>query len=125
MKKITTLTTGLLLAAGLAITPAITASASQTDRLGFGPESGGAVATTETQSRTTPSDTSARSGGGTWIWGINSVVFSNYLHGSRCHGSSVQGKTFVRSKNVGSGKWSYANAVPRFNAVDEAYYRLC
>ena len=50
--------------------------------------------------------------GGTWSYGTNSkVVYSNFHHPSRCHGSSARtynGLITARSSKTAAGKWSYA-----------------
>lgn len=50
--------------------------------------------------------------GGTWSYGTNSkVVYSNFRHPSRCHGSSARtynGLVTARSSKTAAGKWSYA-----------------
>lgn len=50
--------------------------------------------------------------GGTWSYGTNSkVVYSNFHHPSRCHGSSARtynGLITARSPKTAAGKWSYA-----------------
>lgn len=43
--------------------------------------------------------------GGVWRYGRG---YSDYFHGSKKHGSSVQGVNFVRSPCVKAGSWSYA-----------------
>lgn len=48
--------------------------------------------------------------GGQWNYGENSsIVWSDYYHAANCHGSSVQGKTFVSSSKP-AAQWSTARA---------------
>ena len=66
--------------------------------------------------------------GGTWSYGTNSkVVYSNFHHPSRCHGSSARtynGLITARSSNTAAGKWSYAQ-VRRSTDTNEAFYWFC
>ncbi|WP_428978714.1 lactococcin 972 family bacteriocin [Actinomyces oris] len=66
--------------------------------------------------------------GGTWSYGANSkVVYSNFHHPSRCHGSSVRtynGLITARSSKTAAGKWSYAQ-VRRSTDTNEAFYWFC
>lgn len=49
-------------------------------------------------------------GGGTWDRGVVSErVYSNYLHNSRCHGSTAVGTSTVRSADTRAGLWSRAS----------------
>ncbi|WP_083927589.1 lactococcin 972 family bacteriocin [Nocardiopsis prasina] len=49
-------------------------------------------------------------GGGIWDRGIVSDrVYSNYLHNSRCHGSTAVGVSTVRSPNTAAGSWARAS----------------
>lgn len=70
-------------------------------------------------------------GGGTWDYGIMSVLpgtnWSNYYHPSRVHGSSVTGDVgLVRSVCVAGGNTSYANAYDSNPLrIDQAYWRYC
>lgn len=63
--------------------------------------------------------------GGTWSYGTNSkVVYSNFHHPSRCHGSSARtynGLITARSPRTAAGKWSYAQ-VRRSPSTNEAFY---
>ncbi|WP_018118431.1 lactococcin 972 family bacteriocin [Corynebacterium mastitidis] len=64
--------------------------------------------------------------GGTWNYGVEGgKVWSNYYHGARSHGSSVQGKHYADSGCVGADQWSYASAPDRFGRADHSYYRFC
>lgn len=51
--------------------------------------------------------------GGEWHYGKRpvGVAFSDYYHGSRCHGSSItrHGEIQARSAATTAGKWSYAS----------------
>lgn len=61
-------------------------------------------------------------GGGTWDHGVNSsIVWSDYYHGSRCHGSSVQG-TYYEKDYASAGYWSIADAPSRPFVADRAWY---
>ena len=66
--------------------------------------------------------------GGTWSYGTNSkVVYSNFHHPSRCHGSSARtynGLITARSSKPAAGKWSYAQ-VRRSTDTNEAFYWFC
>ncbi|WP_373322857.1 lactococcin 972 family bacteriocin [Actinomyces oris] len=66
--------------------------------------------------------------GGTWSYGTNSkVVYSNFHHPSRCHGSSARtynGLITARSPKTAAGKWSYAQ-VQRSTDTNEAFYWFC
>ena len=66
--------------------------------------------------------------GGTWSYGTNSkVVYSNFHHPSRCHGSSARtynGLITARSPKTAAGKWSYAQ-VRRSPSTNEAFYWFC
>ena len=66
--------------------------------------------------------------GGTWNYGTNSkVVYSNFHHPSRCHGSSARtynGLITARSPKTAAGKWSYAQ-VRRSTDRNEAFYWFC
>ena len=70
--------------------------------------------------------TVTRVGGGTWDYGTGGGrVWSNYHHGSKCHGSSVRGASgLVRSPDTRAGYWSYASDRDTI-WVDRAYYRFC
>ncbi|MFF3863259.1 lactococcin 972 family bacteriocin [Streptomyces sp. NPDC002209] len=61
--------------------------------------------------------------GGLWDYGVtDSVVYSNYLHKDKCHGSSVQGSFFSSSGDVDAGDWSYASAGKAWSG-NKSYYR--
>ncbi|OLO46930.1 hypothetical protein BKH31_05765 [Actinomyces oris] len=66
--------------------------------------------------------------GGAWSYGTNSkVVYSNFHHPSRCHGSSARtynGFITARSSKTAAGKWSYAQ-VRRSTDTNEAFYWFC
>ena len=66
--------------------------------------------------------------GGTWSYGTNpKVVYSNFHHPSRCHGSSARtynGLITARSPRTAAGKWSYAQ-VRRSTDTNEAFYWFC
>jgi len=65
-------------------------------------------------------------GGGTWYYGTDDGrVWSNYYHGSSCHGASVQGTVFVRVTGVPGGYWAKASAPDRWYAVDHSYWHTC
>lgn len=63
---------------------------------------------------------------GTKVSGINQkTVYSNYLHNSRRHRSSVTiDTTYVNSGWVSPGVTSYASAVGAWNAGTHAYYQV-
>ncbi|ARU51789.1 lactococcin 972 family bacteriocin [Cellulosimicrobium cellulans] len=61
-------------------------------------------------------------GGGTWDHGVGGgTVWSDYYHGSKCHGSSVQG-TYYEKRYASAGRWSMADAPSRAFVVDKAWY---
>ncbi|WP_373887300.1 lactococcin 972 family bacteriocin [Actinomyces bowdenii] len=66
--------------------------------------------------------------GGRWSYGTNwKVVYSNFYHPSRCHGSSAQtynGLVTARSARTAAGHWSYAQ-VRRSTNTNEAFYWFC
>ncbi|MCU1528211.1 MAG: lactococcin family bacteriocin [Frondihabitans sp.] len=64
--------------------------------------------------------------GGTWEYGVNSRdVYSNYLHMSRPHGSSVKNGNGVirRSEFVRKGGWSKIH-LTKASPGNKAYYRF-
>ena len=63
-------------------------------------------------------------GGGTWWHGVTSViVYSNYHHPNRCHGSTSVGET-TASAMAGAGRISRASA-PRALSNNSSYWRHC
>ncbi len=66
--------------------------------------------------------------GGTWDYGTSgSVIWSDYHHPSRSHGSSVENcdGNLTRSPTVLPGQWSHAQRNDGCTfAVDYAYYRV-
>lgn len=72
----------------------------------------------------------SRVGGGTWDRGTThgggGVVYSNYHHPKKVHGSSVKNAKHkvVRSPNVKAGVWSHAQAKAYRGEVDRAYWRV-
>lgn len=66
--------------------------------------------------------------GGTWEYGTSSnVVYSNYYHATRSHGSSVKNchGSLTRSPTVLKGAWSHAQRNDACSGeIDYAYYRL-
>jgi lactococcin 972 family bacteriocin len=65
-------------------------------------------------------------GGGEWMWGITGApgagtVYSNYQHGSACHGATAVGTRTVRV-NRDAGQWANASA-PRANGNNQSYWR--
>lgn len=71
--------------------------------------------------------TTTNVGGGTWSYGTSSSsVYSNYLHPTRLHGSSVKrGDTVFRSNCAAAGTWAKASASKSWYQVDYSYYRFC
>ncbi|MFG2330383.1 lactococcin 972 family bacteriocin [Streptomyces sp. NPDC048604] len=66
------------------------------------------------------------SAGGTWDYGTNSsIVWSDYYHGGRCHGSTSVGSYTDRSPNTSAGYWSITSAPERDGVADKSYYRVC
>ncbi|WP_431871375.1 lactococcin 972 family bacteriocin [Nocardiopsis eucommiae] len=62
-------------------------------------------------------------GGGIWDRGVVSDrVYSNYLHESRCHGSTAVGVRTVRSADTSAGLWSRAS-VQKAWVNNQMYWR--
>lgn len=62
-------------------------------------------------------------GGGTWNHGVNSsIVWSDYYHGSTCHGATSVG-TYTDRASASAGRWAMTDAPSRWYAVDKAYWR--
>ncbi|MEU5692420.1 lactococcin 972 family bacteriocin [Actinosynnema sp. NPDC020468] len=62
-------------------------------------------------------------GGGTWDYGVDSArVWSNYYHGSKCHGSSVVGAYYDSSGDTRAGITARASA-PAKGSGNKSYYR--
>jgi hypothetical protein len=60
-------------------------------------------------------------GGGTWDHGAGTaVVWSDYYHGTKCHGSTAVGK-YIDSDEAGKGSWSFAQAEVALSG-NKAYY---
>ncbi|WP_239647420.1 lactococcin 972 family bacteriocin [Nocardiopsis baichengensis] len=64
-------------------------------------------------------------GGGAWDHGTaNGRVYSNYYHGSVCHGSSVQGEYYNSSGDTRAGVTARASAPDRpWPIIDKSYWR--
>ncbi|MFF8592235.1 lactococcin 972 family bacteriocin [Streptomyces sp. NPDC015220] len=63
--------------------------------------------------------------GGTWDHGAGtSYVWSDYLHNSKCHGSTSVGAYTDRSANTAAGTWSITSATASLSG-NKAYYRIC
>lgn len=69
--------------------------------------------------------------GGTWSYGTTGAfgggtIYSDYLHNSRAHGSTVVNADGVidRSPVASAGSWSHAEAPAIPWAVDDAFYWL-
>lgn len=64
--------------------------------------------------------------GGTWDYGTgNGIVWSNYYHAKKCHGSSVTGASGLRrSPDTRAGAWANVWDYDT-RGVDHAYYRFC
>ncbi|GAA3852586.1 lactococcin 972 family bacteriocin [Streptomyces sp. NPDC003631] len=59
--------------------------------------------------------------GGTWDHGAGTaIVWSDYYHGSKCHGSTAVGK-YIDSDEAASGSWSFAQADVALSG-NKAYY---
>ncbi|MEU3183818.1 lactococcin 972 family bacteriocin [Streptomyces sp. NPDC006923] len=62
-------------------------------------------------------------GGGTWDYGADATwTWSDYYHGSKCHGSSVQGKNYYTSGDTAAGAWANAGAPAKLSG-NQAYWR--
>ncbi|WP_411742030.1 lactococcin 972 family bacteriocin [Raineyella sp. W15-4] len=63
-------------------------------------------------------------GGGTWNYGVGGIVWSNYYHGSKVHGSTAcSGVRCVASPWTPQGRWSYASTSATL-AGNTAYWRV-
>ncbi|WP_344321178.1 lactococcin 972 family bacteriocin [Streptomyces macrosporus] len=63
--------------------------------------------------------------GGTWDHGITpGTVWSNYYHGSKCHGSTSVGYFTDRSPDTAAGRWSNS-ATHAAVSGNKVYYRIC
>ncbi|AQU68263.1 hypothetical protein BBN63_20640 [Streptomyces niveus] len=61
-------------------------------------------------------------GGGTWDYGAGTaVVWSDYYHGSKCHGSTSVG-AYIDSDEEAAGGWSITQAEVAASG-NESYYR--
>lgn len=65
-------------------------------------------------------------GGGEWVHGVSGVpyvgvVWSDYFHEMKCHGSTAVGTTTVRD-SAGLGEWSEARAT-RAAGNNQTYWR--
>lgn len=65
--------------------------------------------------------------GGTWNYGLNGAgAYSDYYHGSLCHGSSVYTDwDNDRSIDVVPGRWANAFAWGNWWTNNRYYYRTC
>lgn len=62
---------------------------------------------------------------GTWDKGSEyGIVWSNYYHPFRVHGTTVVGIKTVRSPNVLPGEWSYATTDAMWWGTNHAFYRI-
>lgn len=135
-RHITTMLVLPALAASLLAGPAALAAeapvpdnATQWGSVVIGGQGGGTLASTSPV--TTPAwvtgSTVVKIDGGTWSYGTNtSIVWSNYLHPTRHHGSTVRtynGGITVRSAVALPGRWSVAQ-VRRSTNTNEAFYWL-
>ncbi|WP_411977184.1 lactococcin 972 family bacteriocin [Streptomyces decoyicus] len=63
--------------------------------------------------------------GGTWDHGADATwVWSDYYHGSKCHGSTSVGEYTRRSPNTPAGQESFTG-VPAKLSGNRSYYRIC
>ncbi|MFF8695942.1 lactococcin 972 family bacteriocin [Streptomyces sp. NPDC015144] len=61
-------------------------------------------------------------GGGTWDYGAGTaIVWSDYYHGSKCHGSTSVGK-YIDSDEEAAGGWSLTQAEVALSG-NESYYK--
>lgn len=135
VRKFLTLMSTPLLALALSVTPTATASE---DPVPDDATSYGSVVIEDDASSSTAGSELRPAGlfgsywqhvdGGTWYYGTDwSVVWSNFYHPTRCHGSSVRtynGLITVRSARTAPGRWSHAQ-VRRSTDTNEAYYWFC
>lgn len=67
--------------------------------------------------------------GGTWTYGLSAGLispYSNYWHGSRCHGSTVSTDwASSRSIDVRAGQTSHAQASGNALTHNNYYFRVC
>ena len=94
-------------------------------------ESGKVAADSTTGGEVSPLTTEYPAEGGTWNYGTTGLtgggtVYSDYLHNSRAHGSTVENADGLtdRSPTAVAGAWSHAEAPAVAWAVDYAYYWL-
>lgn len=60
-------------------------------------------------------------GGGTWDHGAGTAtVWSDYYHGTKCHGSTAVGE-YIDSDEAAKGSWSFAQASVKLSG-NKAYY---
>jgi lactococcin 972 family bacteriocin len=118
--------TGLLLATGLVVVPAVGASA--VDVLGSAPGSGGVVITDGTgpTGEVRGSGTRRDGGGGSfWQWGVGrDDTWSNYFRERRCHGATAVGLKTKRVTGVPGGRYALATT-PKARSGNKAYYHNC
>lgn len=63
--------------------------------------------------------------GGVWDRGTTTgLVWSNYHHNDRIHGTTAIGSTTDRSPNVLPGQWAEAEAEASWFGGNQAYYRV-
>ncbi|MDV6013001.1 lactococcin 972 family bacteriocin [Haloechinothrix sp. LS1_15] len=64
-------------------------------------------------------------GGGEWHYGTSAFSgYSNYYHGTRCHGSTaISGDNIVRSPDTPAGNWAYAEVSRDGFSTIHAYWR--
>ncbi|MDQ0029864.1 lactococcin 972 family bacteriocin [Arthrobacter bambusae] len=64
--------------------------------------------------------------GGTWNYGYNIGIYSDYMHGSRCHGSSVRNDWGYNSSiNTAGGYWANAWHSGNIWTHNSWYHRVC
>ncbi|MFG2562751.1 lactococcin 972 family bacteriocin [Streptomyces sp. NPDC048496] len=63
--------------------------------------------------------------GGTWDHGAGTaIVWSDYYHGSKCHGSTAVGK-YIDSDEAAKGSWSFAQATVALSGNKAYYNTMC
>ncbi|MCX5178335.1 lactococcin 972 family bacteriocin [Streptomyces virginiae] len=69
--------------------------------------------------------TTAYVGGGEWNYGAGTAtVWSDYYHGSKCHGSTSVG-AYIDSDEAAKGSWSITSAKVKLSGNNSYYNTSC